>query len=73
MGVSFKIEKRRNRCPLFAQSFPVSLRFLILKETPMAPVFIGGQAQKSMLVGELNLMGLPGETMRRMVPSKGRG
>jgi hypothetical protein len=36
----------------------------------MAPVFIAGQAQRSMLVGELNLMGLPGETMRRMVRSK---
>jgi hypothetical protein len=36
----------------------------------MAPVFIAGEAQRSMLVGELNLMGLPGETMRRMVPSK---
>jgi hypothetical protein len=46
------------------------LRFSILKETPMAPVFIAGQAQRSMLVGELNLTGLPGETVRRMVPSK---
>jgi hypothetical protein len=36
----------------------------------MASVFIGGQAQRSMLIGELNLMGLPGETMKRMVPSK---
>jgi hypothetical protein len=47
------------------------LRFSILKETPMAPVFKGGQAQRSVLVGDLNLMGLPGRTMRRMVPSKG--
>jgi hypothetical protein len=37
MGVSFKIEKRRNRCPHLAESFPVSLRFLILKEIPRAP------------------------------------
>jgi hypothetical protein len=48
------------------------LRFLILKETPMAPIFIVGQAQRRTLVGELNLMGLAGETMRRMVPSKWR-
>jgi hypothetical protein len=47
------------------------LRFSILKETPMAPIFIAVQARRSMLVGELNLMGLPGETIRRMVPSKG--
>jgi hypothetical protein len=53
MGVPFKIEKRRNRCSVInfrswlrprrggvrrAESFPVSLRFLILKETPMAPL-----------------------------------
>jgi hypothetical protein len=48
------------------------LRFSILKETPMAPIFVTGRAQKSMLVEELNLMGLPGETMRRKVPFKGR-
>jgi hypothetical protein len=36
----------------------------------MTPIFITGQAHRSMLVGELSLMGLPGETMRRMVPSK---
>jgi hypothetical protein len=46
------------------------LRFSILKGTPVAPIFKAGQAQRSMLVGELNPMGLPGETMRRMVPSK---
>jgi ABC-type transporter Mla maintaining outer membrane lipid asymmetry ATPase subunit MlaF len=36
----------------------------------MARAFTARQTQKSMLVGEPNLMGLPGETMRRMVPSK---
>jgi hypothetical protein len=46
------------------------LRFSILKETPVAPTFVTVQAQRSMLVGKLNHMGLPGETMRRMVPSK---
>jgi hypothetical protein len=35
---------------------------------PMILIVIAGQAQKSMPVGELNLLGLPGETMRRMVP-----
>jgi hypothetical protein len=37
---------------------------------PIILIVITGQAQRSMLVGELNLMGLPGETMRRTVPSK---
>jgi hypothetical protein len=46
------------------------LRFSILKETPVTPISIAGQAQRSVPVGELNLMGPPGETMRRMVPSK---
>jgi hypothetical protein len=32
----------------------------------MALKFIAGQAQRSMLIGGLNLMGVPGETMRRM-------
>jgi hypothetical protein len=54
-GVSFKLEERRETG----------------KETPATPVFIAGQAKRSMLVGGLNLMGLPGETIRRMVPSKG--
>jgi hypothetical protein len=48
------------------------LRFSILKGTPVAPTFKAGQAQRSMVAGELNLMGLPGEAMRRMVPSKRR-
>jgi hypothetical protein len=38
---------------------------------PIILIVITGQAQRSMQVGELNLMGLPGETMRGMVPSKG--
>jgi hypothetical protein len=38
---------------------------------PIILIFITGQAQRSMLVGELSLMGLPGETMRPLVPSKG--
>jgi hypothetical protein len=46
------------------------LRFSILKETSVTPISIAGQAQRSVPVGELNLMGLPGETMRRMVPSR---
>jgi hypothetical protein len=37
---------------------------------PIILIVITGQAQRSMLVGELNLLGLPGETMRRMVPFK---
>jgi hypothetical protein len=39
-------------------------------ERPHDPNSFTGQAHRSMLVGELNLTGLPGEAVRRMVPSK---
>jgi hypothetical protein len=67
MGVSFKMRKRRETGKdaarlthdLRLRPGQRLLRFSILKETPMAPIFIAGQAQRSMLVGKLNLMGLP--------------
>jgi hypothetical protein len=37
---------------------------------PITLIIITGQAQKSVPVGALHLLGLPGETMSRMVPFK---
>jgi hypothetical protein len=61
MGVSFKMRKRRETGKNSASGGQRLLRFSILKETPTAPIFIPGQAQKSMPAGALHLLGLPGE------------
>ena len=37
---------------------------------PIILIVIAGQAQRSMPVGALHPLGLPGESMRRMVPFK---
>jgi hypothetical protein len=44
--------------------------FRCVLNAPIILIVITEQAQKSMPVGELNLLGLPAETMRRKVPFK---
>jgi hypothetical protein len=56
MGVSFKIEKRRNRRPPSLPPFCLVIAslpsFSHFERDSMAPVLIAGYAQSSVLVGE---------------------
>jgi hypothetical protein len=56
--------------PVGRRSLRAAISLKGVLNAPMFLIVITGQAQRSMLGGELNLMGLPGETTRRMAPSK---